>query len=108
MWVWLLNRNIYLFHIKGNHKWKDLVLSTIIASKFKISPKGSKLAVSLWKARFRVQGRIKLSPNTKDLAGLHELDSIWWPSLVIPQVEGQDVEEAFKMHKMGTKISENI
>ncbi|MCO5581007.1 hypothetical protein L7F22_034883 [Adiantum nelumboides] len=62
----------------------------------------------MWKAWLKIKGQIVLSPNTRDLAGLHQRDSIWWPALAIPQVELPDMEEAIKMHKMGIKLWENI
>ena len=49
-WAWLLNRKNHLFHIHGLRKWRALPFITIFACKVGIAAKGSKLAVSLWKA----------------------------------------------------------
>ena len=102
-WVWLLYKNIQHFHIKGNHKWKGLLLSTIIASKYEITTKGSELAISLWKTWSKIKGCLKLSPKVKVVMGFHDMDSIRWPTLKIPQVEIHDLEEARKLHRMNIK-----
>ena len=99
--AWLLNRKNHLFHIQGFHKWTALPFYTIFASKFGIFAKGSELAVSLWKAWFRIKQRLKFSSHAKDLAGFHRIDSIWWPALELSRVQPQDLDDALKMHKMG-------
>ena len=107
-WAWLINRKNHLFHIQGFHKWTALPFYTTFASKFGISAKGTELAVSLWKAWFRIKRRLKISSHAKDLAGFHRIDSIWWPTLELPRVQHQDLEDVLKMHKMGIKKWKNL
>lgn len=48
--AWLINMSIQQFTLKGNHKWKQLPLSTILFSKYEINPRGSPLIRSIWSA----------------------------------------------------------
>lgn len=39
---------------------------------------------------------------------MHNVDSIWWPALDLPQVDLQVEEEALKLHRLGIKTWGNL
>ena len=106
-WAWLLRRNIHCFHIKGNHSWTALPLTTIIISKYDITAKGVELTISLWKAWFKIKHNLKLSPNAKDIVGSQCINSILWPTIEIPQVDNLDMDASWRMHKRSIKSWDN-
>ena len=93
-----------MFALKGHHRWKQLPYLTIFGRKYEITPKGSELTYSLWKAQFKVKTHQLIpSPNYKDMLDIQPIDSIQWPTLDLPQVDLQDVEEAMKLHSVGIR-----
>lgn len=58
-----------LFSLKGHHRWKKLPYITIFGSKYAITPIGSELAVSLWKAWFKVESAAGVFHRLQGFAG---------------------------------------
>ena len=98
-WVRFLLKDLTKFHITGANKCTNLPTLTIIASKHDITPKGSQLAVTIWKAWNRIKKFLSFKEGKT--AGVLGKDSIWWSSLPLPSLSQDEEVTAKLLHKKG-------
>lgn len=100
-WAQLLIKDTPRFGITGFPKWKNLPLSTIVISRHPISPKGSQLVTSIWKAWNHLKPSLISTPNLRISKGSMAYDSCWWSSLPFPPLQPEEAQTAVILHKRG-------
>lgn len=107
LWAKLLHRHIDKAKLVGHRRWRNLPHITLFCTAWPVSPIGSQLVKSIWKAWNQIKGITVIHAN-KEARSILAHDSIWWPLPGRTPTSREDLDRARHLHNLGIRVWQDL